>query len=89
MKQSFDGNQIAHTTETVYQVEDAEYMEEYLFFELQDKDHTFMLGLSTVLECLRFAEEKGEVPELSASWWDILERWYPQLERPQKVPDND
>ncbi len=72
---------LAEATGDVVKIEDAGHMEEYLHFELQDKDHTFMIGLSTLLECLRFAEAQGEVPELPYMWWQSLMAMYPSLER--------
>lgn len=42
---------------------------ETIYFALKDKDRGFSLGLITILECLRFAEEQGEVPELPNDWW--------------------
>jgi len=38
--------------------------EEYLFFLLKNKTNEFTIGLGDILECLKFAEEQGEVPEL-------------------------
>lgn len=42
---------------------------ELLVFGMQDKQHTFSLGLSSVLECLSIAERDGFVPKLPDEWW--------------------
>jgi hypothetical protein len=42
---------------------------EPLLFALQDKEHQFSMGITTVLQCLRLAEEKGFVPKLDMQWW--------------------
>lgn len=43
--------------------------EEILFFELQKGSIRFTIGLSDILACLEFAEQKGETPEIPSSWW--------------------
>ena len=43
--------------------------EEYLFFLLKNETNEFTIGLGDILECLKFAEEQGEVPELPQEWW--------------------
>ena len=54
-------------------LEEAEEMvcnrcDERVIFHLRDKDHEFTMGLSTVLECLMFAVEQGDLPKLPLSW---------------------
>lgn len=46
-----------------------ENYKEELVFALQDKNHSFSLGLTTVLTCLSIAEKEGYVPELPSEWW--------------------
>ncbi|OLU25665.1 hypothetical protein BVH03_17650 [Pseudomonas sp. PA15(2017)] len=41
----------------------------HLIFALRDRHHDFSLGISTVLECLRFAEAQGAIPALPEDWW--------------------
>ena len=43
--------------------------DERIVFALQDKNLTFSVGISTVLECLQYAEWEGCVPPLPESWW--------------------
>lgn len=38
-------------------------------FILKDQHHEFSLSLTTLLQCLRFAEQQGAVPALPAQWW--------------------
>ena len=45
---------------------------ETIYFALQDNERTFSIGLQTVLQCLRFAEEQGEVPKLPQEWWHAI-----------------
>ena len=42
--------------------------EDYLFV-LKDKNHKFSIGLLDILKCLKFAEDEGAVPKISADWW--------------------
>ncbi len=42
---------------------------ENVVFMLKDKDHEFSMGLSTVLECLRFAQDNGDIPPIDEKWW--------------------
>lgn len=41
---------------------------EQVVFTLRDNEHTFSMGLTTVLECLVFAVRNGELPKLPQSW---------------------
>ena len=41
---------------------------ESVIFHLRDKEHEFTMGLSTVLECVMFAIEQGDLPKLPMSW---------------------
>lgn len=51
-----------------------------LMFGMRDNHHAFSIGLSTILECLRYAEREGEVPRLPEGWWNLLETRYPALQ---------
>ena len=39
---------------------------------MEDNQHQFSLGLSTVLRCLAIAEKEGYVPKLPYDWWYSL-----------------
>ena len=41
---------------------------EQVVFLLKDKDHEFSMGLNTILDCLAFAIESGDLPKLPLSW---------------------
>lgn len=41
---------------------------EAVIFHLRDKENEFTVGLSTVLECLMFAIESGDLPKISHGW---------------------
>lgn len=43
--------------------------DEPLYFALKDKHHSFSLPLSTLLECLKFAENEGAIPPIDVTWW--------------------
>lgn len=78
----------AGLTGDVYEPMDGEERDSILFL-LKDNSHSFTIGLSDVLECLKFAEEKGEVPELPEDWWNKVECYYPELREPAEVPDEE
>lgn len=63
--------------------------EEYLFFLLKNKSNKFTIGLGDVLECLKFAEEQGKVPELPEDWWYKMSTIYPRLESYVNIPDDE
>lgn len=50
---------------------------EELVFALQDRHHQFSLGLTTILQCVRLAEQEGGVPALPEEWWIQVARRYP------------
>ena len=54
-------------------------MSEYLWFGLKIGDKECKIGLSDILQCLKFAEMQGEVPKLQPAWWRELETQYPVL----------
>ena len=54
--------EVATPTGDVYKDMDVD-KEEYLFFLLKNGLNEFTIGLGDILECLKFAEEQGEVPE--------------------------
>lgn len=50
---------------------------EHIIFMLEDsKQHKFSLGLKTILECVAFAIENGDLPKLPTSWLDDVDRVY-------------
>ncbi len=49
---------------------------ENLIFALKDNSHEFSIGLLTILECLKFAEDNGAVPTLPYEWWLSLKSRY-------------
>lgn len=75
-------------TGDVFKINDPE-AKDHIYFLLKDTSHTFTIGLSDILECLKFAEEKGEVPELSEEWWYMLYGMYPQLSVHREIEKND
>lgn len=50
-----------------------ECCDEDLLFAMRDKEHTFSLGLSVVIDCLRIAEKEGYLPPLPGEWWTLVE----------------
>ena len=50
-----------------------------MHFVLQDKCHTVLMPLDTLLRCLRDAEKLGEVPAIPEVWWSLLKYKYPEV----------
>lgn len=42
---------------------------EQLYFELEDKDHVFQIGIRTILECILFAAKEKQLPNLPMTWY--------------------
>ena len=50
--------------------------DEQLYFALRDNYHSFSVSISTLLECLKFAENEGVIPPIDASWWiDVINQF--------------
>lgn len=65
-------NNIANTTNNAtYQCSPTKVSPdmEQLYFELEDKEHTFQIGIKTVLECLIFGVKEKQLPKLPLSWY--------------------
>lgn len=50
-----------------------------MHFVLQDKCHTVLMPLETLLRCLCEAEKLGEVPVIPEKWWSLLKYKYPEI----------
>ena len=65
---------------------------EPVIFHLKDKKHEFSMGLSTVLECLIFAIQQGDLPKLPMSWLadidDVCHTAYSEDKRNYYYDDN-
>lgn len=49
---------------------------EHLYFELEDKNHVFQIGLKTILECILFAAKEKQIPNLPLTWYtEICSRY--------------
>lgn len=75
------------TGEVLLQFQDDK--DDFLYFRLKEKDHEFMMRLSDILECLKFAQEEGYIPEISQKWWAEISEFYPHLEFLIDVPEDD
>ena len=53
--------------------------DELLLFRLKAEEKEFVLGLSDVHECLKFAEREGIVPPIPGAWWLTMSEVYPEL----------
>lgn len=42
---------------------------EQLYFELEDKEHVFQIGIKTILECILFAAKENQLPNLPLTWY--------------------
>lgn len=47
-----------------------------LYFELEDKDHTFQIGIKTIIECILFGVKEKQLPNLPFTWYtEICSRY--------------
>lgn len=67
----------AEITGDVYEIPGQEDSFEKYYFHLRDNVHEFTMGLSDILECLKFAETEGIVPPLPLDWWAGIAGIYP------------
>lgn len=63
--------------------------DEKIYFLLRSEENKFVIGLSDILECLRFAEKEGEVPKLPAEWWGEIWSMYSQIRELAEVPEDN
>ena len=42
---------------------------EQLYFEMEDKNHIFQVGIKTILECVLFGVKENQLPPLPLSWY--------------------
>lgn len=42
---------------------------EQLYFELENKEHVFQIGIKTILECILFATKEKQLPNLPLAWY--------------------
>lgn len=54
-----------------------------VIFALRDNHHEFSMSLSTLLQCLHFAEQEGLIPPVDTMWWSQVTSRYCLV-----VPDN-
>ena len=47
-------------------------VEEKVFFHLQDSTHEFTMGLKSILQCLKFAEDENVIPKLPQDFWSAM-----------------
>lgn len=65
-------NNIANTTgRATYKVSPTKICPdmEQLYFELEDDEHIFQIGIKTILECVLFAAKENQLPNLPLSWY--------------------
>lgn len=49
---------------------------EQLYFELEDKEHVFQIGIKTILECILFGVKENQLPNLPLAWYtEICSRY--------------
>ena len=48
---------------------DCEHCNEDYLLKMRDKNHEFFIGLTTILQCLKFAEEAHAIPPIDTQWW--------------------
>lgn len=65
-------NNIANTTGHVtykYSPTKVSQDMEQLYFEMEDKEHIFQIGIKTILECILFGVKENQLPDLPLSWY--------------------
>ena len=53
--------------------------DEPIYFAMHDKHHKFSLSLTTLIECLKFAENEGAIPPIDISWWGEISNRVPSI----------
>ena len=49
---------------------------EQLYFELEDKERVFQIGIKTILECILFGVKEKQLPNLPLPWYtEICSRY--------------
>ena len=49
---------------------------EQLYFELEDEEHVFQIGIKTILECVLFGIKEKQLPNLPLTWYtEICSRY--------------
>lgn len=49
---------------------------EQLYFEMEDKEHVFQIGIKTILECILFGVKEKQLPNLPLTWYtEICSRY--------------
>ena len=72
----FDSDKVARLTGTAVQDDETFKSEggfvperDQYYFQLQQGDNVFLVGLRDLLLCLRLLETMGEIPEIGGKWW--------------------
>jgi len=63
--------------------------DDMLYFHLNTSTDQITIGLSSILECLKFAESEEYIPELPLPWWINLYGIYPRLAKPIDIPEEE
>lgn len=83
----------AELTGDVYQDKNPERefnpVEEQLYFVMRDQHHEFTVGLISLLECIKFAENQGELPKIPEEWWITVRDHYQIPNEPIPLPPED
>ena len=58
------------------QENNCDYCNNPILFAMQDNYHQFSMGLITILQCLKLAEDEGHIPKLPGDWWVQLANRY-------------
>lgn len=60
---------------------DCDRCDDEIIFRLKDNHHEFSIGLTTILNCLKLAEDKNAIPKLSDKWWMSIKSRYKIYEK--------
>ena len=63
--------------------------DDMLYFHLNTSTDQITIGLSSILQCLKFAESEEYIPELPLPWWINLYGIYPRLAKLIDIPEEE
>lgn len=87
-RELYMSKQIAEITGDVFEPRNPDLMDTH-YFLLKSGKTEFLLSLENVLECLKFSEKEGIVPEINSDWWCAMITTYPDLADPVEVDYSD
>ena len=77
-------NRAKYTNEHECKTHNCEFCSEPIVFALaSEKGESFSVGLTTILNCLKIAQEQGHIPKIAPSFWMQMANSY-NIEYPKE-----